>query len=91
MHYENRFLGTFRGHSKRPINAESPSGQPDVLYFLSSRTDDARDLITPVSEEDIEIALQGPVVQKPINANLGLNLLKLGLNFNPRLLCVVQS
>ena len=35
--------------------------------------------------------LQGPVVQKPINANLGLNLLNLGLNFNPRLLCVVQS
>ena len=33
----------------------------------------------------------GPVVQKPINANLGLNLLNLGLNFNPRLLCVVQS
>jgi hypothetical protein len=35
--------------------------------------------------------LLGPVVQKPINANLGLNLLNLGLNFNPRLLCVVQS
>jgi hypothetical protein len=35
--------------------------------------------------------LQGPVVQKPINANLGLNLLNLALNFNPRLLCVVQS
>jgi hypothetical protein len=35
--------------------------------------------------------LQGPVVQKSINANLGLNLLNLGLNFNPRLLCVVQS
>jgi hypothetical protein len=34
---------------------------------------------------------QGPVVQKPINANLGLNLLNLGINFNPRLLCVVQS
>jgi hypothetical protein len=33
---------------------------------------------------------QGPVVQKPINANLGLNLLNLGLNFNPRLLCVAQ-
>jgi hypothetical protein len=33
----------------------------------------------------------GPVVQKPVNANLGLNLLKLGLNCNPRLLCVVQS
>ena len=47
----------------------------------------------------------GSVVQKPINANLGLNLLNLGLNllnlglnllnlglnFNPRLLCVVQS
>jgi hypothetical protein len=32
----------------------------------------------------------GPVVQKPINANLGLNLLNLGLHFNPRLLCVVQ-
>ena len=37
------------------------------------------------------LANQGPVVQKPINANLGLNLLNLGLNFNPRLLCVVQS
>jgi hypothetical protein len=37
------------------------------------------------------VSVQGPVVQKPINANLGLNLLKLGLNFNPRLLCVVQS
>ena len=35
--------------------------------------------------------IQGPVVQKPINANLGLNLLNLRLNFNPRLLCVVQS
>jgi hypothetical protein len=36
---------------------------------------------------------QGPVVQKPIDANLALelNLLNLGLNFNPRLLCVVQS
>jgi hypothetical protein len=22
MHYENRFLGTFQGHSKRPINKE---------------------------------------------------------------------
>jgi hypothetical protein len=37
------------------------------------------------------LELLGPVVQKPINANLGLNLLNLGLNFNPRLLCVVQS
>ena len=47
-----------------------------------------------VMEHIEEIALflvQGPVVQKPINANLGLNLLNLGLNFNPRLLCVVQS
>ena len=35
--------------------------------------------------------LQGPVVQKPVNANLGLNLLNLGLNFNPRLLCVVHK
>ena len=23
MHYENRFLGTFQGHSKRPISHES--------------------------------------------------------------------
>ena len=40
-----------------------------------------------------EIALidQGPVVQKAVNANLGLNLPNLGLNFNLRLLCVVQS
>ena len=35
-------------------NAESPSGQPDVLYSLSSRTDDARDLITP--DEFVELA-----------------------------------
>ena len=34
---------------------------------------------------------QGPVVQKAVNANLGLNLPNLGLNFNLRLLCVVQS
>jgi hypothetical protein len=39
----------------------------------------------------INLRCLGPVVQKPINANLGLNLLNLGLNFNPRLLCVVQS
>ena len=39
----------------------------------------------------VDSALLGPVVQKPINANLGLNLLNLGINFNPRLLCVVQS
>ena len=39
----------------------------------------------------IGLKVLGPVVQKPINANLGLNLLNLGLNFNPRLLCVVQS
>ena len=50
---------------RKSVNAESPSGQPDVLYFLSSRTDDARDLITPVSEEDIEIALQRCCVQTP--------------------------
>ena len=37
----------------------------------------------PVSEVQRSNQL-GPVVQKPINANLGLN-------FNPRLLCVVQS
>ena len=37
------------------------------------------------------VKLKGPVVQKTINANLGLNLSNLGLNFNPKLLCVVQS
>jgi hypothetical protein len=41
--------------------------------------------------DELKLKQQGPVVQKPINANLGLNLLNLGLNFNPRLLCVVQS
>ena len=41
--------------------------------------------------ESIAAFNQGPVVQKPVNAKLGLNLLNLGLNFNPRLLCVVQS
>ena len=40
--------------------------------------------------DEITENVLGPVVQKPINANLGLNLLNLGLNFNPRLLCVVQ-
>ena len=39
----------------------------------------------------VVICILGPVIQKPINAKLGLNLLNLGLNFNPRLLCVVQS
>ena len=33
----------------------------------------------------------GPVVQKRVNANLGLTLPNPELNFNPRLLCVVQS
>ncbi|CAB4021266.1 Hypothetical predicted protein, partial [Paramuricea clavata] len=50
---------------RKSVNAESPSGQPDVIYFLSSTTDDARDLITPVSEEDIEIAQQKCCVQTP--------------------------
>ena len=45
---------------------------------------------TPFLDDENDRNL-GPVVQKPINANLGLNLLNLGLNFNPRLLCVVQS
>ena len=39
----------------------------------------------------VVICILGPVVQKQINAKLGLNWLNLGLNFNPRLLCVVQS
>ena len=43
---------------RKSANAESPSGQPDVLYFLSSGTYGARDLITPAHEEDIEIAQQ---------------------------------
>jgi hypothetical protein len=46
---------------------------------------------TRVEKKTPVVTFQGPVVQKPINANLGLNLLNLGLNFNPRLLCVVQS
>ena len=50
---------------RKSVNAESPGGQPDVLYFLSSMTDDVRDLITPVSEEDIEIAQQRCCIQVP--------------------------
>lgn len=50
---------------RNSATAESPGGQPDVLYFLSSMTDDVRDLITPVSEEDIEIAQQRCCVQVP--------------------------
>ena len=43
------------------------------------------------SREPGEVNFLGPVVQKAVNANLGLNLPNLGLNFNLRLLCVVQS
>ena len=50
---------------RKSVNPESPGGQPDVLYFLSSMTDDVRDLITPVSEEDIEIAQQRCCIQVP--------------------------
>jgi hypothetical protein len=38
MHYENRFLGTFRGHSKRPIGfaivVENVLGERLVLSLL---------------------------------------------------------
>ena len=47
--------------------------------------------VTLYVDNNIHVKLRRPVVQKPINANLGLNLLSLGLNFNPRLLCVVQN
>ena len=50
---------------RKSVNAESPSGQPDVLYFLSSGTYGARDLITPVHEVDIEIAQQRCCLQTP--------------------------
>jgi hypothetical protein len=56
--------------------------------YLSLRGQKDDQIPTVQIAQDAE---QGPVVQKPINANLRLNLLNLGLNFNPRLLCVVQS
>ena len=38
-------------------NVESPSGRPDTLYFLPE-INRARNLITPVSLDDIDIAEQ---------------------------------
>ena len=43
-------------HRKRPsTNPKSPSGRPDVLYFLPQTTG-TRDYATPVTLDDIEMA-----------------------------------
>jgi hypothetical protein len=72
-------------------NWKQPLGY--VLVNGACHKDEAERLMKEAIDKLDAIGLKvlGPVVQKPINANLGLNLLNLGLNFNPRLLCVVQS
>jgi hypothetical protein len=63
----------------------------EAVFSLNSEVNASRNVIKYAPYGNGHPADHGPVVQKPINANLGLNLLNLGLNFNPRLLCVVQS
>ena len=52
----NRVAQNWNVHRIRPSsNAESPPGRPDVLYFVLESLD-TRDYITPVNENEIEIA-----------------------------------
>ena len=53
-----KFAMRWNLHNIRPSrNEDSPSGRPDLLYFLPDMTG-ARDLMTPISVEDIDIAEQ---------------------------------
>lgn len=53
-----KFAEQWNLHRMRPSrNVESPSGRPDTLYFLPE-INRARNLITPVSLDDIDIAEQ---------------------------------
>lgn len=49
---------------RKSTNAESPDGRPDLLYFLPDATS-SRDLLTPVSPDQIEIARERCCVQPP--------------------------
>jgi hypothetical protein len=59
------------------------SERPVSQWDRSPISDTITNLVMEHIEEIALFLVQGPVVQKPINANLGLNLLNLGLNFNP--------
>lgn len=52
-------------HRIRPsTNAESPGGRPDILYFVPE-INGARNLITPIALDDIEIAEQRTCYRPP--------------------------
>jgi len=53
-----KFAEQWNLHRMRPsTNVESPSGRPDILYFLPE-INGARNLITVVSLDDVEVAEQ---------------------------------
>lgn len=52
----NRIVLEWNLHRIQPsTNLESPSGKPDILYFLPELKD-AQDYSTPIDVEEIEIA-----------------------------------
>ena len=54
----HKFAMQWNLHKRRPSrNEESPSGQPELLYFIPENTE-ARDLMIPVPLDDIENAEQ---------------------------------
>ena len=58
-------------HNIRPSrNEDSPSWQPDLLYFFPDMTG-ARDLMTPISVKDIEIAEQVCCTRSPRTCLVG--------------------
>ena len=60
-----KFAMQWNLHNIRPSrNEDSPSGRPDLLYFLPDMIG-ARDLMTPISVEVIEIAEQVCCTRSP--------------------------
>lgn len=60
-----KFAEQWNLHRIRPTtNVDSPSGRPDLLYFLPEMNA-ARNLITPVSLDDIEVAEQRCCYRSP--------------------------
>lgn len=61
----HKFAIQWNLHKIRPSrNAESPSGRPDLLYHVPDLTG-ARDLMMPVSHEEVDIAEQLCGVRSP--------------------------
>ena len=63
----HRVVKHWNTHSIRPsTNTESPSGRPDILYFLPEVTN-TRDYVTVVNNADIEVAEETCCLQNPVN------------------------